>query len=616
MKIKAERSDKKPGENTVLPRPIAEHATPSPSARSADANLFFKNQTNPACSKTSLTPQLNSDEHASNLVDLNTFLMKTQPKPTEPSCNQNTFLNLIKNGWPSSQLPPANAQQTLPFLQLVSNPALQFQLANMLTNPILSSYLNGRLPGFPMPNDTEAMNFATSLHKETENEAPINLCKVKKEVEIESNESETPLDLSRTRKNETDCKSSTFQSLASIFSKENLDAEKFAQPFSSVEKNDIFKMSPPPSHSKLSSPKSPISSSSVSSLNSAPSPTQARQKHDRSRHLLNKQSEVPKRLPKENLKHSLIQDQSGGFVIDEENEENLENYEEENGEQMNRNFNMIRKSENKTKPEKLTKLDISKDTMFSRSQSPQETNGFEADSLLVIKNSKDKHVCKYCDKAFPRSANLTRHLRTHTGEQPYSCRFCERSFSISSNLQRHIRNIHNREKPFKCSKCQRCFGQQTNLDRHMRKHDHGQIQMSNNGSLFKSAKYQLNCKRMMRNGDAMRIGKLGEFQGEINDKTSFDNSNSNISANKSFSIGSSHSDNLGRSVEDEEEDMEDVFEDEDEEVDEEVEDEDETEKDHEEEQLKENSFEEVNIRHKFKKSSKMEIDNKKMLLSS
>ncbi|KOC66061.1 Transcription factor hamlet [Habropoda laboriosa] len=72
---------------------------------------------------------------------------------------------------------------------------------------------------------------------------------------------------------------------------------------------------------------------------------------------------------------------------------------------------------------------------------------------------------------FPRSANLTRHLRTHTGEQPYKCKYCERSFSISSNLQRHVRNIHDKQRPFKCPLCERCFGQQTNLDRHLKKHE-------------------------------------------------------------------------------------------------------------------------------------------------
>ncbi|XP_024216926.1 MDS1 and EVI1 complex locus protein EVI1-A [Halyomorpha halys] len=84
---------------------------------------------------------------------------------------------------------------------------------------------------------------------------------------------------------------------------------------------------------------------------------------------------------------------------------------------------------------------------------------------------KDRYACKFCGKVFPRSANLTRHLRTHTGEQPYKCKYCERSFSISSNLQRHVRNIHNKEKPFKCPLCDRCFGQQTNLDRHLKKHE-------------------------------------------------------------------------------------------------------------------------------------------------
>lgn len=66
-----------------------------------------------------------------------------------------------------------------------------------------------------------------------------------------------------------------------------------------------------------------------------------------------------------------------------------------------------------------------------------------------INKSRDRYSCKFCGKVFPRSANLTRHLRTHTGEQPYKCKYCDRSFSISSNLQRHVRNIHNKEKPFR-----------------------------------------------------------------------------------------------------------------------------------------------------------------------
>jgi len=85
--------------------------------------------------------------------------------------------------------------------------------------------------------------------------------------------------------------------------------------------------------------------------------------------------------------------------------------------------------------------------------------------------ARDRYSCKFCGKVFPRSANLTRHLRTHTGEQPYKCKYCDRSFSISSNLQRHVRNIHNKEKPFRCPLCDRCFGQQTNLDRHLKKHE-------------------------------------------------------------------------------------------------------------------------------------------------
>ncbi|XP_072739981.1 zinc finger and BTB domain-containing protein 40-like isoform X2 [Ciconia boyciana] len=78
------------------------------------------------------------------------------------------------------------------------------------------------------------------------------------------------------------------------------------------------------------------------------------------------------------------------------------------------------------------------------------------------------YACQYCDAVFAQSIELSRHIRTHTGDKPYVCRECGKGFRQANGLSIHLRTFHNIEDPYDCKKCRMSFA---TLQEH-RKHVH------------------------------------------------------------------------------------------------------------------------------------------------
>jgi uncharacterized Zn-finger protein len=80
-----------------------------------------------------------------------------------------------------------------------------------------------------------------------------------------------------------------------------------------------------------------------------------------------------------------------------------------------------------------------------------------------------KFTCEMCGSSFYRKNDIVIHMRVHTDERPYGCPYCSKRFRQIASLIRHKR-IHTGEKPFGCPICGKKFSDKNLVKKHLTVH--------------------------------------------------------------------------------------------------------------------------------------------------